>query len=204
VALARLTRLAEPGELASLTRRVEELSQRLVDTPKPQGGSPGRSSSSSPPRRVIETLPGSEDPSEPRASAIAVLEATGHERLWGELLGKVRERKVMLASFLEHGTPSSFDDHALTALFENNYYEGMVTRRENLAIIQEELARLLGRPVAFRARVGGGAAPLSKEPSIERSRPKDLLQQNPGLERLVRELGGELLPGGGSVTGGEE
>jgi DNA polymerase-3 subunit gamma/tau len=202
VALARLTRLDDPGELAALAQRVEEVSRQLSGVARPPGA-PAPARSSAAPRRGVEPRAGS-DPSEPKASATALLEATGHESLWGELLGRVRERKVMLASFLEHGSPSTLDDHALTALFENNYYEGMVTRRENLAIIQEELARLTGRSLAFRARVGGGGAPVSREGPVERPRPKDLLQENPGLERLVRELGGELLPGGGSVPGGEE
>jgi len=76
----------------------------------------------------------------------------------------------------------------------------MVQRRENLTVIQEELSAAAGRKLVFRARTGavpGGRKPASGPPREERrDRPKDLLAENPGLGRIVRELGGQILPGG--------
>jgi hypothetical protein len=105
---------------------------------------------------------------------------------------------MMLASFLEHGAPASLDADALSVVFDNNYYEGMVSRRENVAIVREELEAVSGKPLQFRARMGalpGRPAPVEEEP--RRSGGRDLLQDNPGLRRAVNELGGQVLPEAG-------
>ena len=62
-----------------------------------------------------------------------------HAAVWEPLLEAMRGRKRMLASFLDHGTPVGLEEDVLWVSFENNYYEGMVGRRENLEIIQDEL-----------------------------------------------------------------
>jgi hypothetical protein len=126
-----------------------------------------------------------------------------HGRLWEDLLARVRGRKRMLASFLEHGVPGGLEGETFSALFDNTYYEGMVLRRENLTVIQEELSAAAGRRLVFRARTGTipGGRPATSGPPLEtrRDRPKDLLAENPGLGRIVRELGGQILPGGEST-----
>jgi DNA polymerase-3 subunit gamma/tau len=193
VALARMCRLADPGEMADLVRRVEAL-----------GGAP-----------AAEALPArraeAERPAAPRAAEKSPErnEATGEDPvpdvegraadLWSGLLDRVKERKVMLASFLGHGAPDALEGDTLVAVFDNNYYEGMVSRRENLAIIHEELAILAGRNVTFRAKLGaipGRAKPGGAGEREREGAPKDLLAENQGLRRIVHELGGTLLPGG--------
>jgi DNA polymerase-3 subunit gamma/tau len=188
VALARMCRLADPGEMADLVRRVEAL-----------GGSPA---ADAPPARRAEA----ERTAAPRVAEEERNEATAEgavERraadLWSGLLDRVKERKVMLASFLGHGAPDALEGDTLVAVFDNNYYEGMVSRRENLAIIHEELAVLAGRSLTFRAKLGtvpGHARPAGAEERERESAPKDLLAENQGLRRIVHELGGTLLPGG--------
>jgi hypothetical protein len=113
----------------------------------------------------------------------------------------------MLASFLEHGAPGALDADSFSAIFDNSYYEGMVQRREHLRLIQEELAAAAGRPLAFRVRAG--ALPISRrssgarppEEESPREGPRDLLTENPGLRRIVQELGGQVLPGGDPAGG---
>jgi hypothetical protein len=122
--------------------------------------------------------------------------------VWSELLERVRVRKVMLASFLQHGSPEALEDDALVAVFDNNYYEGMVGRRENLAVISEELAAILGGPRSLRVRMGViPGKRVEEEP--RKARGRDLLAENPGLSRIVHELGGQVVPDGGSFGGGE-
>jgi DNA polymerase-3 subunit gamma/tau len=117
-----------------------------------------------------------------------------HAHVWEPLLEAMRGRKRMLASFLDHGTPVGLEEGVLTVSFENNYYEGMVGRRENLEIIQDELGRILGRPAAFRMRPAAqGQRPV--ESRAPQGTP-DILASNPGLGRILHDLGGQLLPGG--------
>jgi hypothetical protein len=116
---------------------------------------------------------------------------------------------MTLASFLEHGDPETLTSEGLCALFANSYHEGMVGRRENIAIIQEELARIVGRAVPFRVRGGSTLGsqriergPASESPAAAGAEGGGLLQENPGLSRIIHDLGGQLLPGGGSEPGG--
>ncbi|HET9886483.1 MAG TPA: DNA polymerase III subunit gamma/tau [bacterium] len=117
-----------------------------------------------------------------------------HGEVWEPLLVAMRTRKRMLASFLDHGTPVGLEEGVLWVSFDNNYYEGMVGRRENLEIIQDELGRILGRPAAFRMR------PAAQGPRpVDTRAPQgttDILASNPGLGRILQDLGGQLLPGG--------
>jgi len=117
-----------------------------------------------------------------------------HGEVWEPLLEAMRTRKRMLASFLDHGTPVGLEEGVLWVSFDNNYYEGMVGRRENLEIIQDELGRILGRPAAFRMRPAAQG-----QRSIDTRAPQgttDILASNPGLGRILQDLGGQLLPGG--------
>ena len=117
-----------------------------------------------------------------------------HAAVWEPLLEAMRGRKRMLASFLDHGTPVGLEEDVLWVSFENNYYEGMVGRRENLEIIQDELGRILGRPAAFRMRPAAqGQRPVETRAPQETP---DILASNPGLGRILQDLGGQLLPGG--------
>ncbi|MEZ5066752.1 MAG: DNA polymerase III subunit gamma/tau [bacterium] len=123
-------------------------------------------------------------------------------RLWDSLLARLRTRKRMLASFLEHGAPGALDEESFCAVFDNTYYEGMVQRRENLAVIQEELESAAGRKLRFRVRTG--QVPIapgtgSADPGAAPRGPRDLLDDNPGLRRIVRDLDGQILPGGDSA-----
>ncbi|MGQ0722527.1 MAG: DNA polymerase III subunit gamma/tau [Candidatus Eiseniibacteriota bacterium] len=224
VALARMSRLADPGEIADLALRLEGLggSGESSAVRRPAGGAPptvpptprGRGSAPRAPRPGPSRGP---DPEEPRASfadedaeppvATAVEPrrpaATGRVgEVWSELLERVRVRKVMLASFLEHGSPEALEDDALVAVFDNTYYEGMVGRRENIAVISEELAAILGGPRSLRVR--RGVIPGKRvEEEPRKARGRDLLAENPGLSRIVHELGGQVVPDGGSFGGGE-
>jgi hypothetical protein len=128
-------------------------------------------------------------------------------RLWTDLILRIRGLKVMLASFLEHGALQSVEENVVTAIFENTYYEGMVGRRDNLALIHEELAHMRGKGVSFRVKLGAlplnGSKPAAESNEEARaSQPKDLLAENPGLNRIIHELGGQLLPGGNQFGGG--
>jgi DNA polymerase-3 subunit gamma/tau len=194
VALARMCRLADPGEMADLVRRVEALGG-APEAGGPEAspgarsvpGVPGQRAADAPPRETRERSDATEE-----RGADAADRAT---ELWNSLLERVKERKVMLASFLGHGAPDALEGDTLVAVFDNNYYEGMVSRRENLAIIQEELATLAGRPLTFRAKLGTlpGRLAIGREGE---SASKDLLAENEGLRRIVHDLGGTLLPGG--------
>lgn len=120
-------------------------------------------------------------------------------RVWKSLVDRVGRRKRMLGSFLAHGVPVALDDASLAVMFENNYHEGMVLRRDNLALIQEELAALAGKPLELHARVGrvpGAARAAVPAPAERPSDPRDLLASNPGLKRVIEHLGGQILPGG--------
>jgi DNA polymerase-3 subunit gamma/tau len=233
VALARMCRLEDPGELAQLAERLEALAGRSGDGPPagpPRGGSGPAAAAPRPAARAASPAPrpprrGPGSGGAPRAeledgalpaeapgrseleadwetdTAVATQEAPAGDgpagELWPQLLRRVRGRKMMLASFLEHGAPASLDGDALTVVFDNNYYEGMVSRRENVAILREELEAVTGKPLQFRARMGslpGRPAPAQEEP---RRGGRDLLQDNPGLRRVVDELGGQVLPEAG-------
>ncbi len=120
-----------------------------------------------------------------------------HTRLWSDLLLAVRGRKMMLASFLDHGRPVSADDGVLLVAFDNSYHEGIVSRRENLEMIHEELLRVSGQAVAFRVkREAAGARSATERSKAAPVSSKDILGENPGLGRLLDDLGGRLLPGG--------
>jgi DNA polymerase-3 subunit gamma/tau len=204
VALARMCRLEDPGEMADLVHRVKALTADTGSRTPPTPPTPPRSAPSSTSSRP-ETSGGTDPepaPSEVTASAVPATAGEGVSAIWTGLLGRVKERKVMLASFLGHGAPLSLEEGTFTAVFDNDYYEGMVSRRENLAIIHEELAILAGKATSFRAKMGvvpAGAASAASAPAEERAArrgQKDLLEENQGLRRIMHDLGGTLLPGG--------
>jgi len=214
VTLARMARLEDAGSLADLLARLD-----LIDTtdgpptsgasgsgtPPVQRSTPDKGSADKPRHAPDRRL--AHDPDEMPDSRIDVGEESEieespavhrgdgpHAAVWEPLLLAMRARKRMLASFLDHGTPVGLEEGVLWVSFENNYYEGMVGRRENLEIIQDELGRILGKPAAFRMR----PAAQGQRPSETRA-PQgtpDILASNPGLGRILQDLGGQLLPGG--------
>jgi len=191
VALARMCRLGDPGEWADLVRRVEAFGD--VPPPSVREDAPARPvrGAPAPPEAAPDAAEAVETPPPPSGPA---------GEMWTGLLERVKQRKVMLASFLGHGAPSSLEGGTLTAVFDNNYYEGMVNRRENLAIIHEELAVVAGQSMKFQAKLGAvPARPGAGDDEDNRSRTKrDLLEENQGLRRIIHDLGGTLLPGGSS------
>ncbi len=254
IALARMSRLEDPGELAALARRLDGVSGGgpppgdgpppgpPVARPGPQAEGPphgtGRAPAGGAPRPAAdpaeaEDAPpdsvyedsGAPDapPSVPRAATARAAAAgppadfgeppPGEDETapplhgegplgetWRSLVDRVGRRKRMLSSFLAHGLPLSLDDDGLSIVFENDYHHGMVLRRENLALIREEMSALFGRAVELKAKVGrfpAGSRPAS-DPAPERrpTDPRDLLTANPGLKRVIDELGGQILPGG--------
>jgi DNA polymerase-3 subunit gamma/tau len=221
VALARMSRLADPGEIADLAARLDGLGGSGGTGPRrtPDAGTapPAPRARESAPRTARPGPPRGPEPEEPRSSfadeedeaPVATAVQPGQPavpgrvgQVWAELLERVRGRKVMLASFLEHGAPEALEDDALVAVFDNNYYEGMVGRRENLAIIAEELSAIVGQPRSLRIRMG--VVPGKRvEAEPRKGRGRDLLAENPGLSRVVHELGGQVVPDGGSFGGGE-
>jgi DNA polymerase-3 subunit gamma/tau len=221
VALARMSRLADPGEIADLAARLDGLGGSGGSGPRrtPDAGSapPAPRARESAPRSARPGPAREPGPAEPRSSfadeedeapVATALEPSQPAvpgrvgQVWSELLERVRGRKVMLASFLEHGAPEALEDDALVAVFDNNYYEGMVGRRENLAVIAEELSAILGQPRSLRIRMG--VVPGKRvEADPQKVRGRDLLAENPGLSRVVHELGGQVVPDGGSFGGGE-
>jgi len=123
--------------------------------------------------------------------------------LWESLVTRVGRQRHMLGSFLRHGAPTGWDGTTLSAVFENDYYEGQVQRSDALALIHRELSDVVGHNASFRARVGAlpiGARPAAPAdddgPAEPRTSPRDLLEANPGLRRAIHDLGGQLLPGG--------
>ena len=216
MALARMARLEDPGPLDELAKRLDAVARRLdggaaAPSPGRGGGQPPASSPRSkapaapaapdplPPPDIDESAEAPEDLPPPAAAS----ELEGElGSVWRALLERVGRRKRMLGSFLAHGAPVTLDQDGLSVMFENNYHEGMVNRRENLALIRDELAAAAGRPTEFRARVGRpppGARVVAAPPDeAERpSDPRDLLARNPGLKRVIDELGGQVLPGAG-------
>jgi DNA polymerase-3 subunit gamma/tau len=150
---------------------------------------------------------GSDSPVRASTASSSTTVSPEDARLWTDLILRIRGRKVMLASFLEHGALQSVEENVVTAIFENTYYEGMVGRRDNLALIHEELAHMRGKGVSFRVKLGAlplnGSKPAAESNEEARaSQPKDLLAENPGLNRIIHELGGQLLPGGNQFGGG--
>jgi hypothetical protein len=138
------------------------------------------------------------EPPDDEAVSLAVPEGE-LGRVWKVLVERVGKRKRMLGSFLAHGCPVGLDESGIEVLFENNYHEGMVLRRENVALIHEELSAMTGRAFELRAKVGripGAARAGADAASRERpADPRDLLALNPGLKRVVEQLGGQILPG---------
>ncbi len=217
IALARMGQLEDPGALADLARRLD----RLAGGSAPGGESettarrgpprdPAPAPRAVPPRDVASpeatarptaSAPPSppEDFGEPPDDDVAPLNVPDGElgRVWKVLVERVGKRKRMLGSFLAHGSPVALGDEAIEVLFENNYHEGMVLRRENVALIHEELAGLMGRVFELRAKVGRIPGARLEATARERERdPRDLLALNPGLKRVVEQLGGQILPGG--------
>ena len=186
--------------MAALVERLEALQGPSA----PSGGGGSAPAAEAPPPPETESPPVEDEPSRAEAepAARAAESTTPLGRVWESLLERVRTRKVMLASFLEHGAPHSMDDDHFTAIFDNSYHEGMVGRRENLALIREELTAIVGKELAVRVKAGSvplGSRPAPSEASREESSPKDLLGDNPGLKRIIQDLGGQLLPGGGEA-----
>jgi DNA polymerase III subunit gamma/tau len=231
IALARMSRLEDPGELAALVRRLDGVSggPAVPDAgAPPSGAGPAPAAprpahaSDEPPDDVYEALAAEEAParaSAPRpATAAAPPPDFGEPPLpdeelvpaplgegalgetWRTLVDRVGRRKRMLSSFLAHGLPVGLDDEGLSVVFENDYHHGMVLRRENLSLIREEMTALLGRAVELKAKVGrfpAGSRPASDPaPARRPADPRDLLTANPGLKRVIDELGGQILPGG--------
>ncbi|MBZ0269080.1 hypothetical protein K8I85_13055, partial [bacterium] len=102
--------------------------------------------------------------------------------------------------FLQHGAPTAWDGSTLTVLFESSYYEGQVTKPPSLSMITEELKAVAdAASVTFRARTGklpiGARAAGDADEEAPAERPRDLLEEHPGLRRAIHDLGGRLLPG---------
>jgi hypothetical protein len=196
--------------MAELVRRVEAMGGAIppADSPPPveaPASAPAPAPAPPPPDAptdrsdAIEVEPEPEPEPQPEPAPVPVVGGPTGE-IWTGLLARVKARKVMLASFLGHGAPAAIEGETLTVAFDNNYYEGMVSRRENLAIIQEELAIIAGKNMTFHAKMG--AVPERARPAGDDDQPanksKDLLEENQGLRRIIHDLGGTLLPGGSS------
>lgn len=221
VTLARMSRLEDAGSLAEILARLDSLDTDTTGSPSAAGSSGSSGSSSTPrstpdkgdekarraPDRRLAQDPDEMPESEMQETRVAHADSVAeresdrefqsegsHAAVWEPLLEAMRGRKRMLASFLDHGTPVGLEEGVLWVSFENNYYEGMVGRRENLEIIQDELGRILGRPAAFRMRPAAqGQRPVEVRAPQETP---DILASNPGLGRILQDLGGQLLPGG--------
>jgi DNA polymerase-3 subunit gamma/tau len=206
VALASMARLEDPGAMDELIGRLDAMEQggearEPRDSARRVPQAEARVPKTEPPvsRVVEETREAPErqaaEVEETRAEPRAV--EGPHGALWGSLLGAVRSRKMMLASFLDHGRPISVEEDVLLVAFDNSYHEGIVNRRENLEMIHEELHRVAGKAIAFRVkREAPQARSGSERTSAAPVSTRDILGQNPGLGRLLDELGGRLLPGG--------
>jgi hypothetical protein len=221
IALARMCGIEDAGALGDLARRLDDLAQgrggsdpdpvaaRTVPSAPPPPPAPVRPTPREEPVVRSEAAPHREAPAAPPpdfgeppddepAAALVVPEGE-IGRVWKDLVERVGRRKRMLGSFLGHGVPVVLDDASLAVVFENNYHEGMVLRRENLAMIREELALASGRPLEFHAKVGrapGSARATPEGPADRPSDSRDLLTANPGLKRVIEQLGGQVLPGG--------
>ena len=240
IALARMCRLEDPGELAALARRLDELTgppSPRAPSPPPGGTAPRASAPSppavAPPSRArpaapegraaeVESLDEPEAPPAPAPPRTAappvpapppdfgdspseeeplVLHGEGElGALWKSLVDRVGRRKRMLSSFLAHGMPLALDEECLSVVFENDYHHGMVLRRENLSVIRDEIAAIVGRSVELKVKVGrfpAGSRPTGDPvPAKRPTDPRDLLTANPGLKRVIDDLGGQILPGG--------
>ncbi len=201
VALASMARVEDPGAIGELIGRLDAMEQggearESQSSTSRVAPAEARVPKSEPPAsHTIEETRQAPEVEEPQAEPRAV--EGPHGALWGSLLGAVRSRKMMLASFLDHGRPVSIEEDVLLVAFDNSYHEGIVNRRENLDMIHEELHRVAGKAIAFRVKREAPLVRTASERAVTAPvSTRDILGQNPGLGRLLDELGGRLLPGG--------
>lgn len=69
------------------------------------------------------------------------------QRLWPEVLGRVKERKITVHAWLINGEPVAASEDAVLVAFRNAIHRNTTERESNKGLIQEVLKEVMGSPL---------------------------------------------------------
>jgi len=196
---AVLIRLASLGAVRPIEEVLHSLQSEGEDSPPP--AVPQKKNRVEPPEAVTtENRPPARE---------------GRKGFAGELIAAVREGNPMLAVMLEEASAVSMAGENLDVCFEagNDLMVRQLRRQENVDALRRHAAQIAGRKPAVRIRSGPGepdagdaAPPGGEENTVEeednaprrdsrqrRSALLDRARQDPGVKKLLREFGAQVV-----------
>lgn len=160
-------------------------------TPKPAALGPASKTETSvrPPAPYERTtqLPAST----PAAAGAPARSATGRSAAdpRADLIEKVREKRRVMASYLEQASEVRFDDEVLVIEFEpaQSFFHQSLSEDESKLFLQQVGAEVMGKPVKVRI--------TTRQPANSGGATKPLASEDPVLQAFARHLGGEVVGG---------
>ena len=125
---------------------------------------------------------------EPAAAPQSVSPATGDLR--AALIDKVRQKRRVMASYLDQASELRFEDDALHIEFEpvNNFFHQSLNDDEAREFLRQVASEVLGKPATVHVALKQAAAQGAAAQPLPAS-------QDPVLQAFARHLGGEVVGG---------
>jgi DNA polymerase-3 subunit gamma/tau len=118
---------------------------------------------------------------------------------WTGILGKVKKRKISLASFLASGTPADVSKDVLTISFGQGNGFGIEMIEKEKKIITEVLQEEIGEPFDFKCIIDERQASQGSSPSPEedtdnaRSGLQNLFEKEPIVKKIADVFDGQII-----------
>lgn len=189
--LGLFSALEAANDLGAWVARLEALEKRLAAGGGGSGLSPAPALAAPRPAPVA-AMPDEDDASEPEEYAAP--SASGGNISWPALIEAVSKQKITLASALEKASGRSKPDGGFLIQFAKAFDLDMAKR--SLPLLEAELAKLAGRPVALELALGAADAPVSDIVDRSMPEPKTGVDAPPGTR--WKDIG-EGAPGAGTA-----
>lgn len=199
MAMIRLAQLPPTRDVATLIRKLEEMERQLAGTQPQSKTGPGSTPPTAPPPgeapRPQERPPAQSAPPKPTAPHSAPKD-------WPGLVEKIRKKKPLLATILEHGSLLPLQLPRLEIAFpQGSFHYEQLKDPEKLTQLEQMAGEYFGEPVKLRVSLieAGGASvppPLIEERRVlEQDRQEQIRQQaleHPKVKAVLEVFGGEI------------
>lgn len=199
MALIRLAQLPPTRDVATLIRKLEEVERQLVGAPPQSKTGPVTAPPTAPPPRETprpqDIPPAQSAPPKPAAPRSAPQD-------WPGLVEKIRKKKPLLATILEHGSLLPVNLPRLEIAFpQGSFHYEQLKDPEKLAQLEQMAGEYFGEPVKLRVSlIEADSAtlppPLIEERRVlEQDRQEQIRQQaleHPKVKAVLEVFGGEI------------
>lgn len=199
MALIRLSQLPPTRDVATLIRKLEEMERQLAGAQPQSKTAPVAAPPAAPPPREAprpqEMPPAQSAPPKPAA-------ARSVPKDWPGLVEKIRKKKPLLATILEHGSLLPLQLPRLEIAFpQGSFHYEQLKDPEKLTQLEQMAGEYFGEPVKLRVSlIEAGSAtlppPLIEERRVlEQDRQEQIRQQaleHPKVKAVLEVFGGEI------------